>query len=354
MIVKLPLASCVEILKAKSEVLSFIASRSEFTVNEVVAATHAGKKGVRRLVKRLVKAGCVEKDGKAYRWVIPVQDGNFIVNLRDYKTEALFRNRKMRDVLLSLFFGETSVMKMALDVGSSYRQTKRMLQSLRRIGLIKGLELNPQLIFEPENPLDLIPRHEHRTMVKEFLDLVSSKAPDIPLIFFGDASWGRPTTKLEFMLLVHAVAPPEEINNVIQQHVLAARGLESSHNCRVELAVAWTTVWLEQKLGMTLTENPLMKEATRGICLRGKVPGKDDYFQLHFMEQPLPESRLKELLKKQYLAYNGFRYVYTDKAIRTMRRKAPTLIKEARIPVLDRSITLLTIEKPGTELNQLL
>jgi len=158
--------------------------------------------------------------------------------------------------------------------------------------------------------------------------------------------------KLEFMLLLHATTPSEELNKIIQQHVLAARGLESSHNCRVELAAAWTAAWLEQKLGMTLVENPLMKEAMRGICLRGNVPKKDDYFQLHSMEHPLPESRIKDLLKKQYLVHDGSRYVYTDKAIRTMRRKAPTLIKEAQIPVLDRRVTLLTVERPGAGQNQ--
>jgi len=344
MIVKLPLGSCAEILKAKGEVLSFMACRSRFSVNEVVAATRAGEKAVRRLVRRLAKAGCIERDGRAYRWV---SHDKLVVNLRDCRTEALFRNKGMREVLLSLFFGETNVMRIALDAGLSYRQTKRVLQALRRAGLVKGFEVSPELIVEPKSPLDLIPRREHRDAVKEFLDLVAGEASDVPLVFFGDASWGLPTAKLEFMLLFHAVTPPEEMYDVIQQHVLAARGLESSHNCRVELAVAWTTAWLEQKLGMTLTENPLMKEATRGICLRGKVPEKDDYFQLHSMEHPVPESKIKDLLRKQYLAYDGSRYVYTDKAIRTMRRKAPTLLKEVQIPILDRNVTLMTVEKPA-------
>lgn len=347
MLLKLPLSTSAEALKAKNAtaVLSLMASGRKFRSRELASMTGVSRKGIRKLLRTLLQAGVIEKVGRAYQCTPALSGSGIIVNLRDVRTRLLFKPKLLYDLLLSLHFTDDPLLKIASELRISYRTAKRLLRRLRTLGLVEGFEVNPALILQPADPLELIPRDEHRLAVKEFLQL-APEAPDCALIFFGDASFGLKTSTLNFLILFPATIRPEELTSMMERYVIAASSITEAHGLSIDLTFAVKDVWLEQKLGMLLVDNALLKQAQRGICLRGKLPDKDDYFELHRLARPVSPTRLAELLAKGYVKQEGARYVYTEKALRTMRAKAPTLIEETQVPILGKNVRLLKAERP--------
>lgn len=124
---------------------------------------------------------------------------------------------------------------------------------------------------------------------------------------------------------------------MMERYVIAAGSITETHGFSIDLTFAVRDVWLEQKMGMVLGENTLMKQALCGICLGGKLPNEDDYFELHSSARPVPSTKLMELLAKGYLKQKGTRYIYTKRALQAMRTKAPTRIREIQVLILGKT-----------------
>lgn len=348
MLLKIPVEICAKILKVKNAqvALSTMVTLQKFTVSEIAQASGLSKKSARKLLRVLLHAGIIEKRGRAYQCTPALSKSGVMVNLRDLRSKLLFKPNLLHSVLLLLCtYSEIPLTKIAFELGVSYRTVKRLLQRLRLLGLVAGIQVNPSLVQQPVDPLELIPKTEHRLVVREFLQLLPS-LPSLTVVFFGDACFGLQTTTLNFLVLFPATIRPEELTSIMERYVVAARSITEAHGFTIDLTFAVKDVWLEQKLGMVIAENTLIKQALCGVCLSGELPDRDDYFELHNSAHPVSPTRLAELLRKGYVKQEANRYVYSEKALQTMRKKAPTLIKEIQVSVLGKNLRLLKIERP--------
>jgi len=272
---------------------------------------------------------------------------SIIINLRDVRTSTLFRWNKTREILLKLCSDNAKLRDISVNLQISYRMVQWILRNLRQADIVSDLHVNTNIIVKPKDPLELVPRKEHRFLLRNYTSMLETFGlGNAPLILYGDASWGKPTFTLELLALIKGYMEAEDQERLMRNYVIAAKNLTSNYGAGMKISFALEEVWLAQRLGFASTENLLLSSAMEGICLCGKLPTREDYFELHQLVNPAPPTKIREWIAKGYVQEVDGRYVYTDKAIERFRETAPTNVVEVLVPILDRKVRFITVGKP--------
>jgi len=350
MLISIPYKSLPLLFKHKGmeKVMPFIHTNPGFSIRHLRDQVGLGRKLSQSILKTLLWTEHIEKQGRRYFPTEKINAEYLIVNLRDVRTDALFKWSGARSILLTLYEKRTAkVYELSVFLGIPYRTIKRTLHYLRRAGIVSDLHINKDVIMQPRDPLELVPRKEHRTLLQDYISMIKEKGLDnLPIILFGDASYGMPTLTIDLLVLLKGFMKPEEQERIMEGFVLASKNITSSYGVALEVIFALEEVWLAHKLDFTSKRNEILTRALRGICLRGRTPKKEDYFELHQLANPAPPTKIKEWIVRGYVQEANGRYVYTDKAIERFREKAPTNVVEVLVPILDRKVRFITVGKP--------
>jgi len=336
------------ILKHKGigRALSYISSCTQFTMKQLVDEAGLSRKIAKSIVKDMLWTEHLERKGRKIFSTNRILSESILLNLRDVRVDVLFRWRGTREVLMKIGNG-INLRELSVYLKIPYATLRWIIYRLREADVVSGFNINDELIWVPDNPLEIVPRKTHRKILQNFLSMIRKfNMMDIPIIFYGDASWGKDVLSLELLALIKGYLKEEEQMRIMENFIIAAKNVTSSFGAVVDVSFALEEVWLAQNLGFVFKENPLLKMAENGICLCGRLPTKEDYFEMHERVNPCPPDKLAEWIAKGYVRRVGCRYVYTDKAIERFKQVAPTYIDEVLLPIFDRKVRFITVGKP--------
>ena len=352
MLISVPHKSLPLLFKYKGieRAILFIYANPGFSAKQLREEVKLGRKTSRSILKKLLWTEHIEKRGRRYFPTEKITAESMIVNLRDVRIDSLFRWSGVRSVLLALDQGKVKISELSALQGIPYRTIKRTLHYLRRAGIVSNLHINRNVMVQPKDPLDLVPRREYRELLRDYISIIEEKGlGNLPIILFGDASYGIPALNVELLVLIKGYMTPEEQERIMEGFVLASKNITSTYGIAVEAIFALEEVWLAHKLDFAYIRNETLIRSLKGICLRGRAPEKEDYFELHQRANPVPPTKIKEWIVKGYVREVNGRYIYAEKAIQRFREKAPTNVVEALVPILDRKIRFITVGKPRTK-----
>jgi len=328
--------------------ISFISSRPIFRSNEIASEIGASKKSMHALLGSLLFTEHLEKQGRLYRSTCRIHSNHIIINLRDVRSDVLFKWKGARRILYELWAQRSTLAEVFERTGTSCRTGYWIVRKLRDAGILLGFEVNPALLEQPKNPFELIPRRAHREVLYELAEIVESQPlMEHALIFFGDASFGLLSPGLNLMVLMRGSAEWDEQERLMQSYVAAASNITLSYGIPIEISFANEEAWLAQKLSITSTVSPLLHESYGGICLRGRLPLEEDYFKMLQSVNPPPPSKIREWLERGYLAQINGKLAYTEKALQKFRDKAPTNLMEVTLPIINKKVRFIMVGKPG-------
>lgn len=348
MLISVPFRSADMILKHKDigRALSYISSHRQFTLKHLADEAGLSRKVAKSIVRDMLWTEHLEREGQKISATNKILSESITLNLRDIRTDALFKWRKTREILMKIS-GCLNLRELSVYLKIRYPTLRWILYRLREAGMVLGFSINNDLILTPENPLEYVPRKTHRNLLGNFLSMIKKfKMNNIPVILYGDASWGKDVLVLELLALIEGCLEEEEQVKTMENFVIAAKNLTSSFGAKVELSFAMKEVWLAHKLGFAAEENSTLKRTEDGICICGRLPTKEDYFEMHERVNPSPPDKLAEWIKKGYVQKIDGRYVYTEKAIERFKQVAPTYIDEVLLPIFDRKIRFIAVGKP--------
>lgn len=351
MLISVPFRSANMILKHKDvgRALSYISSHRRFTMKRLSDETGLSKKIVKSIVKDMVWTEHLEREGRKFFSTNKILPESIVLNLRDVRIDILFKWRKTREILMKIGNG-INLRELCVYLKIPYSTLRWIIYRLREADIVSGSSINKELIYVPENPLEFVPRKTHRNLLRNFLSMIQKfNMTEIPIILYGDASMGKDVLSLELLALIKGCLEEEEQIRIMENFVIAAKNVTSSFGAGVDVSFAMEEVWLAQKLGFAAEENLLVKRAEDGICLCGRLPTKEDYFEMHERINPSPPDKLAEWIAKGYVQRIDDRYVYTDKAIERFKQVAPTYIDEVLLPIFDRKIHFIAVGKPRTK-----
>jgi hypothetical protein len=341
-------ARCVLKHDGMDKVISYVSSHPVFRSSELASAVKIGKKCTHEILRSLLSTEHLEKQGRAYRSVSRIHNNYMTINLRDVRSDALFKWKGTRQILYELCVERSTLAKASEKAGISYRMAQWIARKLRGAGILLELEVNPCFLEQPQDPFELIPRRADRTVLRELADMVESRGlTEHALIFFGDASFGFPSPVLNLMVLMRGDMEEDKQEHLMQSYVAAASNVTLSYGRLVEVSFAIEEAWLAQKLGITSTVSSLLCDSYAGICLSGRLPLEEDYFELLRSVNPPPQSRIREWLDKGYLTQVNGKLAYTSKALQKFRQEAPTNLMEVVMPILEKKVRFIIVGKPG-------
>lgn len=296
------------------KIVRHLVSSGDVSVSSTARAARISRKTAWSVLKTLRRTGHLD-NGKIKR-----MDKDFIVvNLRDVATDALFRFSGTRRFLYLKLKGDVSLSEAASSLSMKYVTVKKLAAKLRKAGVLtEENRVRDELVRRPEDPLDLIPRKEHRQAVRFFLDELKS---EVPQCMYGGASWG--VEVLEINVLALQKSPSYSSAILTQDLVDAASAANLRFGFKFNLAVATFLAWFENAFAQVPSLTLL--EASDGIFVRGFPPCPEDYFEC--VEEGADEERIKELLAKGYIRKTERGFAYTDKALNAFKT-APSAIKE--------------------------
>lgn len=324
--------------------LSFIASKRTFSLQQLVSGAALTEKSARSILKDLVWTEHLERRGRTFAATDKIGDAMLIVNLRDIRADRLFRYKATRQLLLEMCRGEPNLKDLSLRLGASYRMVKMTLQKLRQVEIACGKRVREEFVVQPKDPLELVPRRSTRLILQNLVSIIKRQMlPEHTSILYGRASWGELDPTLKILVLFNGCLEAQEQEKLMQGFVLAAGSLTSTFGQSVDLTFTLKEVWIAQKLGIAKPESLLIEETYDGICFDGEEPQLSDYFSLHQLATPAPPAKIAEWLEKGYIAEANGRYVYTEKAIETFRKKSPTHIVELHLSILGKGVLFITV-----------
>jgi len=326
--------------------ISYISSHPIFRPSEIASEIGASKKRTYALLGSLLFTEHLEKQGRLYRSTCRIRSNHIIINLRDTRSDALFKWRGARQILYELWAQRSTLAEVFERTGISYRTGHWIARKFRDAGILLGFEVNPALLEQPKNPFELIPRRVHREVLHELAEIIEPQPlMEHALIFFGDASFGFLSPALDLMVLMRT-SEWDEQERLMESYVAATSSITASYGIPIEISFANEEAWLAHKLGITSTVSPLLRESYAGICLRGRLPLEEDYFELLQSVKPPPPSKIREWLEKGYLTEIGGKLAYTEKALQKFRDKAPTNLMEVTLLVLNKKVRFIMVGKP--------
>lgn len=344
MLISVPFTEAGKIFKRRDmeRSLMFMATHKTFSLRQMVNEAMIGVKSARSILNDLIWTEHLERKGRTFSITDRVGDNALVVNLRDVRSDVLFKYKAIRQVLMKMYAGETNVRTLSLHAGISYRMTKLILQKLRESGIVSGKEI--RCVVEPRTPLELVPRKATRTLLQNLISMIEDlKPPEHASILYGKASWGELDPTLNILVSFKGYLSADEQGDLMQKYAIMAGNITSTFGQYVDLTFTLHEVWIAQKLGISTPKSPLLEEAYGGICFYGTEPRLEDYFQLHQLAYPKPPAKIAEWIDKGYVSEVNGKLVYTEKAIETFRKETPTPITEVSLSALGRKIRFITV-----------
>jgi DNA-binding transcriptional ArsR family regulator len=341
--------------KSVIEALHLLLLQGEVSINALVAHGFS-RKSAWQTITCLRKAEFVARSGwgkyRPNKFVI--RGGEILLNPYDGMLELIFRSRPLRRILKakmaepSMGVGEISSM-----LGISTRTVLRAARDLQKAGILSE-DGQLQSVYEPKSQIERLPRSLHREAISHFLKCLeaygSSGIPSA-IIVFGPAAEGLPLQPIGVACLTSLVQRADEHSRLAFALALAKENVEGNFKLNINPIIVVENAYLAARLGILAEPNALLKYVAEGICVYGKTPNRDDYFEILNKIAPLTVEDLKEKVEKGYVVHTGGRYVFTEKAIETFRKRAPTHISETYIPIdKERKIDFITVGKPAPSL----
>ena len=195
MLLKVPFEATSQIFKHKNIplILETLRRRRFVRTGTVMSYAKISRRIAQSSLSSLTKAEFVVREKGGYRITERIGDNFIVLNLRDARTDCLFRWRSARRLLYLLYTRpDEPLSHLASKAAVSYRMTKKIVRSLRSAGIIHGRDINRDLIIEPEDPVSLIPQSSHQQVIRHFLYALKTIHRDFDdaIILFGNASWG--------------------------------------------------------------------------------------------------------------------------------------------------------------------
>jgi len=349
MLLKIPFQKTGKLLKHRRicEALEYASKHHIVSMTEMKNELGLGTKHAWSLLHDLARAGFLNRRKRKYEVTDKIRNDYVLLNLRDVRSDRLYKCKAMRTVLFHFSIGNANLMEIARETGVSYPTLLRAVKMLREAGIVSGTEIRPEFLYVPKDPVELIPREEHRKAIRYFLHSLKAAIQNFtePIVFFGEASFGKTALTLKVALLVKPAKGPERMLRFLRGAMISAENVTAHFGALMELTAIVEDAWLMQKLGIISPPDQTILETYRGICIHGILPRKEDFFQLSQLSHPFPSEKIQESLAKGYLKprKNGS-YAYTEKALKIFREH-PLHITEIRVPVDRKEIRLLTIRQ---------
>lgn len=351
MYVRLPLETANLLLKHKNVagMLRYIADGGRVTVKSV--AEHAGvtRDVAREALGCLLRAELISKSGRYFLTTDKLTRDHVLINVRDIEVDALFRWRVTRKILYALSLKKDfRIRELAAASGYSYITVRKALSALRKAGVVVADSLNRELVYLPEDPIENIPRQYHRKAVRHFLVALKTYYPELsePVVVFGEASQGWPSQEINVAILTRVAAPPERLAYLTDKLVLASSNATSQTGFSINLTITTEDACLSRLLNLT-EPNKTIEDILEGICVHGKMPTPEDYFDLAQQAYPLSEEKIQLLLKKKYIAMKDGRYVHTEAGFRFLRRKKPSHFIDETLTLNGKTVHVIILAPPN-------
>ncbi|MEM4143912.1 MAG: hypothetical protein QW445_07245 [Candidatus Bathyarchaeia archaeon] len=309
------------------EIIQYLATHGKATPSSAAKATGVSVKTAWSTLKLLKKTGHLD-DGEA-KWI---NKDFIIVNLRDVAVDGLFRFSGTRRFLLLKVKSDISLSEAASYLSINYSTIKKLAATLKSAGILtEENKVRNELIMQPENPLSLIPRREHRQAIKFFLD---DLRPETPLCMYGDASWGVESLEIDLLALQKAKV---NLTLLSEQLINSASATTLRYGFTFNIAVASIAAWFEN---LRAKSNQTLMDAADGIFIYGSAPKDEDYFAC--VEGNVDENRINELVTKGYAKRTENGVAYTEKALSSIKEK-PITIKETPLKIKDKKVKFISI-----------
>ena len=149
MLLSIPYNVAHELLRydVKPRIFKILSSSSPMTVNALARKTQSSWRCVKSALQVLRDAEYVDQTGRKFVATEKVAGESFILNLRDSAADALFRWKATRALLYQLYLKpNSSLRELSYMLGLPYRTVKAVARKLKKVGLISGGTVNPQLI----------------------------------------------------------------------------------------------------------------------------------------------------------------------------------------------------------------
>lgn len=350
MLLTIPFDVSGELLKfdAAPRIFKVLSLRQPVTAGIIMREAQASWKTVWTFLRILEKAEYITREGRKYTATDKIKDEFFLLNLHDCLTDELFRWKVTRALLYLLYTRPScSLRDLSHRLGVSYETVKAILRKLRKIALVHGCEVEKKFLAYPADPTKLVPRAVHRNVVRHFLSTLKTYVPDFDeaVVVYGDASWGKPAFELDIAAVV-ASPDPDKMLFTAKKLTYAAENVTVSYGAKINLAMMARYVWPQLRMEIVDCDNPSILSVADGICMHGRLPGDDEFFELGQLLRPWPYEEIREKLEKEYIKpVGGGKYTYTEKAIRVFREKR-SKVTVTQINVDGKSVSLIGVAPP--------
>lgn len=315
------------------------------TVNSLARKSGLSWGCVRSVLRALEKAEYVVKRGRMYVATDLVDKNSFTLNLRDTLADDIFAWKGTRQFLYQLYTKPGSPLtKLSEALGLPYRTVKAIAGLLEEVGLTQDGAIKPELIKRPVDPLRLVPRKAHREALQYFLSAIKVRCPDFnnPIVLFGEASWGKPCLQLDLATILE-VAEPSMMHYIAEKLVQASEDLTLSFGITPNLNMMTRYTWIQLKLDVVSCNDLSLRSIVEGICVHGRLPCDEEFFELGQKLSPMPEQKLRELLGRGLVKeVGGGKYAFTEKAIKRLKvLKNKSKIAETSVQIGNKQIRII-------------
>jgi len=257
---------------------------------------------IHHAVQIVREAGVVSPD---LHLQVPSLDRGIVLNLRDSKIDRLLNSKHMRPVLNALASDKpVKLRELAATLECNPGTVKHVLDKLQKFGLIAGGQLVKEAIYSPQDPVDEIPRLEHRNAVSYFLSFIRKEGNLDAVIVYGDSATGRLTRNIEALLVSKLIVPvpsgQEPDIDLVTVAARAALDTASVHQpFKLELALIECFEWQSYLQISKPFISPRLYRAIQGITVYGESqPSPTKLFDQWTKISPMRENELSKAIER--------------------------------------------------------
>jgi hypothetical protein len=236
---------------------------------------------------------------------VPSFDRGIVLNLRDSKIDRLLNSKHMRPILNALASDKpVKLRELAATLECNPGTVKRVLDKLQKFGLISDGQLVKEAIYTPQDPVDEIPRLEHRNAISYFLSFIRKENNLDVVMVYGDSATGRVTHNIEVLLITKLVVPvPRSHEPDIDLMTVAARAALDTASVhqpfKLELALVESFEWQSYLLISKPFISPRLYRASQGIAVHGESqPSLTKLFDQWTKISPMSETELSKAIER--------------------------------------------------------
>jgi predicted transcriptional regulator len=341
MFIKLPFSSA-EVLLKNARALRAAVSMAVFDTASLATRAGVPKSSARLLIKNLKGCELVRKVKGGYTFDGGKVDDGILLNIRDEMLNPLFRRKVTRELLLHLVKGQHNLKRMAEDIGVARMTLVRVLKDLRTAGLVEGRDVAANMLYEPSDRTELIPRSIHRKAVRYFIGCLETRSPcACSAVLYGEATHGAWSAPLKLAVLVR-FSSPETAATVIKAATTALDETVSEYEVPASLSLVTEDAWFAQKFNLVETPHLLLLELLNGIFVYGEPPRDEEYFELVRQSYHIPQEKLESMLRKGHIRPYRSGYSFTEKGIKAWRKK-PINIIEFQYPCNGKKVPIISV-----------